>query len=149
MGQKIGVSYSGKDDFELIRPRKKGRYRLVVPDRGIDETGDFSVMLDEDRLKTRQDYGLSFHYAYLNANNPLQEIDNLDSTKKGRVLLIKDSFAMTVAPFMAMCADRIVCWDLRYNYDSLKKYIEDNDIQAVVMAYSESQIPMKEYYEFR
>ena len=66
-------------------------------------------------------------------------IENED-LENGKILVIKDSFAQAVNPFLAMTAGTVVSWDLRYNTDSLRDYIAENDFDAVLVLYSESMI---------
>ena len=39
-----------------------------------------------------------------------------------------------------MAVSTVVSWDLRYNTDSLRDYIAENDFDAVLVMYSESMI---------
>lgn len=141
-GKRTGSFYSGLDDFELIKPLAETRFHLTIPGRDLDETGDFSIMLDEARLDAGfwgRRYGPSFYYCYLFGNDPVQVIENED-LDSGKILVIKDSFAQAVNPFLAMTAHTVVSWDLRYNTDSLRDYIAENDFDAVLVMYSESMI---------
>ena len=141
-GRNTGSAYSGMDDFELIEPIAETHFRLTIPSRETDVTGDFSVMLDKSRYDTDywgRRYGPSFYYGYLFGNDPIQIIENLDHDG-GKILIIKDSFSQSVNPFLAMTANTLVSWDVRYNDNSLQEYIAENDFDAVVVMYCESMI---------
>ncbi len=141
-GRRTGSSYSGLDDFELIKPVAETRFHMTIPSRNLDKTGDYSIMLDEARLDAGfwgRRYGPSFYYSYLFGNDPVQVIENED-LENGKILVIKDSFAQAVNPFLAMTAGTVVSWDLRYNTESLRDYIAENDFDAVLVLYSESMI---------
>ncbi len=142
-GQKTGASYSGMDDFELIEPVIPTSFHLKIPNRKMDTDGDFSVMLNKKVLDINgfweRRYGRSLYYLYLYGNDPIQTIHNNDESS-GRILLIKDSFAQAVSPFLAMTANTIVNWDLRYNDMSLYDFIEKNDFDIVIVMYSSSMI---------
>ena len=141
-GKKTGSVYSGLDDFELILPRETTRFRLEIPNRNIKRRGDFSLMLDRSKLKTdfwHCRYGGSFYYTYLYGNDPIQIIINED-LQTGNILLVKDSFSQAVAPFLAMTAHKLVSWDVRFNKDSLRDYIDRERFDAVIVLYSESMI---------
>ena len=57
--------------------------------------------------------------------------------KTGKTLLvIKDSFAHSLAPFLIKDYDRIVMLDLRYFNKSLKKYLNENEITDLIVLYS-------------
>ena len=141
-GKKTGSIYSGLDDFELIKPIEETHFHLTIPCRNIDREGDFSIMLDQSALDAgfwKCRYGRSFYYSYLFGNDAMQIIENKDCNA-GRILIIKDSFAQAVAPFLAMTAKELVTWDIRYNKDSLRNYIDQNHFDIVVVMYTESMI---------
>ena len=141
-GKKTGSTYSGLDDFELIRPLEETHFHLEIPNRHINKTGDFSIMVDQSKLQTdflHCRYGPSFYYSYLFGNDPIQIITNEDQPD-GKILIIKDSFAQAVAPFLAMTANTLVTWDIRYNSESLKNYIDQNHFDIVIVMYMESMI---------
>ena len=141
-GKKTGSTYSGLDDFELIKPIEKTHFYLDRPNKNMKKTGDFSIMLDQSLLDAgfwNCRYGPSFYYSYLFGNGPIQIIKNED-VDTGRILMIKDSFAQAVAPFLAMTANTLVTWDVRYNTDSLRDYIDQNNFDCVIVMYTESMI---------
>ena len=141
-GKKTGSLYSGLDDFELIKPIEETHFQLKIPERYVDKKGDFSIMLNESILDAgfwECRYGPSFYYCYLFGNEPIQIIENED-LDCGKILIIKDSFAQSVVPFLAMTANKLVTWDLRYNSDSLRDYIAQNHFDCIIVMYSESMI---------
>ncbi len=142
-GQATGATYSGMDDFELIRPNSETHFHLEIPSRNIDTDGGFSVLMNETVLERtgyyKRRYGPSLYYSYLFGNDPVQILQNQDQPA-GRILIIKDSFAQAVNPFLAMTANTIVSWDLRYNDMDLLDYIEQNDFDLVIVMYTSSMI---------
>ncbi len=75
-------------------------------------------------------------YAYfLGGNQPLCVIQNPDAAG-GRLLLIRDSYADSLAPFLAEEFQEVHLFDLRYNNTSLKQYVADNGIDQVLVLYS-------------
>ncbi len=75
-------------------------------------------------------------YAYfLGGNQPLCVIKNPDA-ENGRLLVIRDSYADCLAPFLAEEFQEVHLFDLRYNNTSLKKYVADNGIDQVLVLYS-------------
>ena len=141
-GKKTGSSYSGLDDFELIEPLGEMKFRLNRPNMNMEKTGDFSILLDQSVLDAgfwKCRYGPSFYYSYLFGNEPIQIIENED-LDYGRILIIKDSFAQAVSPFLAMTANTLVTWDVRYNTASLRDFIDQNHFDCVIVMYSESMI---------
>lgn len=141
-GKKTGSTYSGLDDFELVKPLGKTHFQLDIPRRRIYREGDFSIMLNESVLDAgfwKCRYGPSFYYSYLYGNDPIQTIENED-LDTGRILAIKDSFAQAVVPFLAMTAKELVIWDIRYNTSSLRDFIDQNHFDCVIVMYTEPMI---------
>ena len=77
-------------------------------------------------------------YAYfLGGNQPLCVIKNPDAAG-GRLLVIRDSYSDSLAPFLAEEFQEVHLFDLRYNNTSLKKYVAENGIDQVLVLYSVS-----------
>lgn len=75
-------------------------------------------------------------YAYfLGGNQPLCIIKNPDA-QGGKLLVIRDSYSDSLAPFLAEEFQEVHLFDLRYNNLSLKQYVEDNGIDQVLVLYS-------------
>ncbi|MGI5962763.1 MAG: DHHW family protein [Lawsonibacter sp.] len=53
-----------------------------------------------------------------------------------KLLLIRDSYSDSLAPFLTQRFSQIHLFDLRYNATSIQNYIEEHDIDAVVVLYS-------------
>ena len=72
-----------------------------------------------------------------NSNNVWWE-GNLhnNNVDKGKVLIIKDSFSVVVIPFLSLAVQDVVVWDMRATKDGLYDFIEQNDFDAVILAYS-------------
>ena len=75
-------------------------------------------------------------YAYfLGGNQPLCVIKNPDAVG-GKLLVIRDSYSDSLAPFLAEEFQEVHLFDLRYNNLSLKQYVADNGIDQVLVLYS-------------
>ena len=53
-----------------------------------------------------------------------------------RVLLIRDSYSDSLTPFLTERFSEIHLLDPRDNLSSIKGYVEENDIDAVIVLYS-------------
>ena len=53
-----------------------------------------------------------------------------------KVLVIRDSYSDSLAPFLAEEFQEVHLFDLRYNNVSLKKYAADHEIDQVLVLYS-------------
>ena len=72
---------------------------------------------------------------FLGGNQPLCVIKNPDAVG-GKLLVIRDSYSDSLAPFLAEEFQEIHLFDLRYNNLSLKQYVADNGIDQVLVLYS-------------
>ena len=75
-------------------------------------------------------------YAYfLGGNQPLCVIKNPDGAN-GKLLVIRDSYSDSLAPFLAEEFQEVHLFDLRYNNTALTQYVADNGIDQVLVLYS-------------
>lgn len=75
-------------------------------------------------------------YAYfLGGNQPLCVIQNPDAPD-GKLLVIRDSYSDSLAPFLAEQFQEVHLFDLRYNNMSVQQYVADNGIDQVLVLYS-------------
>lgn len=87
-------------------------------------------LYDESYLEKKDKYSM-----FLGGNQPLCVIENPRSDG-GRLLVIRDSYCDSLAPFLAQDYAQVHLWDLRYNRTSLKQYIADNGIDQVLVLFS-------------
>lgn len=88
-------------------------------------------LYDLSKLEVKDKYSM-----FLGGNQPLCFIYNPEGT--GNLLVIRDSYSDSLAPFLALDYQQIHLFDLRYNNKSLKKYVADNGIDQVLVLYSAS-----------
>ena len=62
-------------------------------------------------------------------------IENPDA-QNGKLLVIRDSYSDSLAPFLSMDYQEVHLFDPRYNRTPISAYIEDNEIDAVLVLYS-------------
>ena len=95
-----------------------------------DEEKSYDSIYVLDALKGKDKYTVFF-----GGNHSVTDIKTGGNTGK-TLLLIKDSFAHSLAPFLIKDYDRIIMLDLRYFNKSLKKYIDENKITDLLVLYS-------------
>ena len=89
-------------------------------------------LYDESFLEKKDKYSM-----FLGGNQPLCVIENAQSNG-GKLLVIRDSYSDSLAPFLGLDYSEVHLWDLRYNRMSLKTYIAENNIDQVLVLYSNS-----------
>ena len=73
--------------------------------------------------------------SFLGGNQPLCVIET-QHTDAPKVLVIRDSYSDSLAPFLTQSFSEIHLFDTRMNKTSIKAYVEENDIDQVVVLYS-------------
>lgn len=84
----------------------------------------------EERLSTRDKYA-----AYLNGNDPVIEIRNEEAAYDEKVLVLKDSNANAMAPFLVDTFQEVHYLDLRYFNLPLSEYLEEQGFDRVLCVY--------------
>ena len=84
----------------------------------------------EEKLEVKDKYSM-----FLGGNQPLCVISN--SQAQGRKLLvIRDSYADSLAPFLSLDYQEVHLFDLRYNRTPISMYVEEHGIDQVLVLYS-------------
>ena len=113
---------------------------IWVPEGG--ENGQFLVyrypdgdpvegtLYDLSKLEVKDKYSM-----FLGGNQPLCFIYNPEG-QNGSLLVVRDSYSDSLAPFLALDYREVHLFDPRYNNMSLKQYIADFGIDQVLVLYS-------------
>ena len=104
-------------------------FHVISNRNGRPEEGELYV---ESKLEVKDKYSM-----FLGGNQPLCIIEN-ESSNGGKLLVIRDSYCDSLAPFLGLDYSEVHLWDLRYNRTSLKTYIAENGIDQVLVLYSNS-----------
>ena len=110
--------------------------QTYIPDQGVEVTrypqgAPIECSLyDFEQLEKKDKYSF-----FLGGVQPLCTIktENADAPK---LLLIRDSYSDSLAPFLTQNFSEIHLWDLRYNMNSIQDYVAEHDIDNVVVLYS-------------
>lgn len=138
LGKKVTRAYVAPDDFTLITPKFDTALRLAIPANRLDLTGTFrEALIKADYLSGPPDfYRRNTYETYLRGDNDRLAISNLLRPDGKRVLMLKDSSANVVIPFLALALKSIDVLDLRYFSGSVYAYIERQRPDAVIVLYS-------------
>ena len=112
------------------------RIDTYVPDEGIKVTAYFNGTPEEGSLYVEEKLEVKDKYAcFLGGNQPLCVVEK-EGSDGPRVLLIRDSYSDSLAPFLTERFSELHLFDLRYNMTSVKDYVEENSIDTVIVLYS-------------
>ena len=146
-GRRVGVTYTGDDDIDMITPKFKTDFNFSVPTSNIKRSGEFKdAMFSYDLIDKKDYYNLNPYEAYIGGDYNLNLITNNDSPNNKKILLVRDSFSCVMTPFLAMSCKNLDTIDLRYYTASIKSYIDKNKPDIVILMYSNQQ---DEYFNFK
>jgi hypothetical protein len=132
---KAGLPWTKPDRLEVFARRDAPPVRMTV-ETGETGAGALRVsdsLYDAAFLATRDKYAY-----FLGGNNPVVTIDT--GLRNGRtLLLVKDSFAHSFAPFLTAHFERVILADPRYCRDGFARFFRENDVTDVLFLYSAVQ----------
>ncbi len=116
-----------------------------IPADGVTVTSYFDGTPSQGSLYVDSYLDVKDKYSYfLGGNQPLCVIET-EHTDAPKVLIVRDSNADSLAPFLTERFSEIHLFDLRYNLTSVKDYVAQNDIDTVVVLYSFSNFASDPY----
>ena len=107
-----------------------------VPNEGIKVTSWFKGSPEEGSLYVDSYLEEKDKYSYFLGGNQALCVIETEHTDAPRVLVVRDSYSDSLAPFLTERFSQIHLFDLRYNLNSIQRYVEDQEIDAVVVLYS-------------
>ena len=124
-----GAGWVEPDSIHAVIPEGGTKGRVTV-------TGYPEGQPIESSLYHPEKLAVKDKYAYfLGGNQPLCVIENPDAAN-GKLLVVRDSYSDSLAPFLAEEFREVHLFDLRYNNLSLKQYAADHEIDQVLVLYS-------------
>lgn len=113
----VGVTHfvADSEDFTIPYPMFDTNFRLEVPSKNVDDKGSFrELFVDEEKIYSlMEDGGGSAYGKILYGNQPYERITNLSMEDGPRILMIRDSFSIAVAPYLAEVCSELVLLDVR------------------------------------
>lgn len=140
-GRKMSKAYTGLDDYVLIKP--KYETDLWVKDSaGNVSNGSFDILYNYDCLNTGADVytTTSWHYAAMPQTLDNGTIIHNNKVKGGNVLLICDSFAYSIVPYLALGVENITTVIPRGYLGNIRELINQNNFDTVIVMYVETMI---------
>lgn len=119
-----GFYLAKKDEIKLFRYKGDEKYTVTADGQDI-------KLYDMSKLNTTDQYGV-----FLGGNHARVDISNGENRSK--LLVIRDSFADSLAPFLAMHYDLIMI-DLRYFTGNVAQIVADENISQVLVLESMSE----------
>ena len=125
-----------------VRPDSIDTY---VSGDGVKVTSWFEGYPEEDSLYVDSYLDVKDKYSYFLGGNQSLCVIETEHTDAPKLLIIRDSYSDSLAPFLTERFSEIHLFDPRYNLTSVKDYVEQNDIDAVTVLYSFSNFATDPY----
>nr|MBQ4318109.1 hypothetical protein [Clostridia bacterium] len=143
LGNEFAGPVVGIDDFTLIYPNFSSRFRFTNDMNGIHTVsmgGFYNIMYAQRYLEGTDPRVLNRYGACLNGDQAHYIFENTSDGLKlsdKKVLVVKDSFANAVNPFLALTFKNFEVIDLRhFKISTLSDYVEKNGFDLVMFIYN-------------
>ena len=155
-GKRLGTYFTwvGAEDFELITPKFKSSLVEEQPIKNIIRTGHFEdTVLYTENLK-KDFYSVNTYATYSGGDFRLQIIKNNLNSKGKKVLVVRDSFACVVTPFLSLQTKELHVCDMRDMADmvgkklNMKEYIRKINPDYVIVLYTSVGDDSDSRYDF-
>lgn len=124
-----GFWFTQPDSIQIWdNPENTDKNIKVKISEGTD-TDEFGSMYFYDHLEEDDKYPV-----FIDGNHAMTEITN-SNAKGGTILLVKDSFSHSLAPFLAENYSKIILVDMRYYKMSVSQIVEQEKPEQVVFLY--------------
>ena len=121
-----GYSWTAPDKMDIyVRPYDG--LEIVNYPEGVAVEG---VLYDESYLEKKDKYSF-----FMGGNTPMMTISTGNEDKPS-ILILRDSYMDSLTPFLLSEFSSIHILDLRYYRSSITSYIEENDLDSVLVCYS-------------
>lgn len=116
LGKKTGTyfTWKGADDIDIITPKFNTYFIEEQPVKNHIREGEFSkTLMYTENIEQKDYYGKNAYALYSGGDFRLQIMKNKLNANGKKILLIRDSFACVVAPFLALNASELHVVDIR------------------------------------
>lgn len=128
LSAKSGFRSGEKDEIDVFLPTGENTLSSVV--NYVDEQKKSASFYDTAKLDTRDKYAMFFggNHAQVKISTPTENDNTL--------LILKDSYANSLVPFLAPHYRKIIMVDPRYYYGNLEQLIQVENIQEILYLYN-------------
>ena len=148
-GKRVGSLYGGVDDIEIWIPQFETDFTYLVPIYDMERTGPFEEsLLFPERVEELDWFGGNPYTLYSGGDYPMGRIYNHTNEQGPRILLLRDSYACVLTPFLALNCSELITIDLRYFGDDLLAYVDWLEPDLVLVIYTAGSTAIEELFSF-
>ena len=140
---------AGADDITLYTPKFDSELTYSCPAYGFTRTGPFETSVCFPERVARQDWfnGNPYTY-YAGGDYPIATITNHKNPDGPRVVLLRDSFACALTPFLALSCSELTTIDLRYFEGDLLDTIAGLEPDIALTLYTASTTRLDNLFQY-
>lgn len=140
-GRKATLALAKPEDISIITPKFPTDFTYEIPFRELKRKGSYNESLLDYTQLSKDYYNKDSFDAYICHDTPVVRIINKNTSSGIRILIVKDSFAKVVVPFLACLVKEIIMVDVRgrqkYHFNgSIKQLIEETQPNLVLLMYN-------------
>lgn len=124
---KSGFRHIRPDRIELYLPKKEASYKVEY----VDEQRTANSLYEMGNLAKKDKYTVFF-----NGNHALIQITTAHPEGKRKLLVVKDSYANSLLPFLTEHFSEIYVVDLRYYGEDLRALVRQHGIRDMLLLYN-------------
>lgn len=148
-GKKVTLSMAEPEDITVITPKFESDFSFESYCNDIVRNGPFEDSILVQSFLNVDYYAISNYSVYLGTTGSVARIINKRLSNGPKIVMLRDSYAVVVAPFLAFLARELVIVDVRvrqgnYFNGSIKKFVKKENPDLVIACYSCSGFNPKE-----
>ena len=148
-GKRVGSLYAGVDDIEVWTPNFDTDFTYSIPIYDMERTGPFEEsLLFPERIEEKDFFNGNPYTLYAGGDYPMARIYNELSPDRPRIMLLRDSYACVLTPFLALDCGELITVDLRYFHDDLLTYVDWLEPDLVIVMYTAGSAALDELFDF-
>lgn len=151
-GKKVTLAKTISDEGIYILPKFSNLIHYKIPSLGIDCVGGFDITYNKTLFFAADSiYESQAYESYNHSQNAVTYFYNENVKNNHRILLLKDSFGNTMAPFLAMTVQELCVMDLRSFNGSLQSFLKEYQPDFVLMVVNPNAyvVSVEDVFDFR
>lgn len=135
LGKTVTLAYTDPEDFSIFYPKFETDFTVNYYDRG-EKSGSLKDSMTDSSIFEKIDYyNVSVYGSFLQGIQPITSIENKKAEGNQRVLVIGDSFSLSVIPYLSTQVRYLDKLDTRSFNGSIRSFVEKTKPDAVVIMY--------------
>ena len=148
-GKRVGSLYAGVDDFTIFTPKFETDLTYTNSDGSFTRSGPFSQSVCfPERVAERDWFNANPYTYYSGGDYGMAQMVNHKNPGGPKVVLLRESFSCTLAPFLALSCSQLTTIDLRYFQGDLMQTIQSLEPDLVLTLYTASTTGLDNMFAF-